>query len=125
MGMNEEEKNTHTKKIKIDDKGKKTVAGGREMHWLRDEEDTFYSAFFVPDGWGELRKGDTVEVTYERREKEDGRVYRNIQEGEYELISKGEGKEEEKERKEEKVELERREGITKEEMQCEVGDGVC
>jgi len=111
--MNEEEKNTHTKKIKIDDKGKKTVAGGREMHWLRDEEGIFYSAFFVPDGWGELRKGDTVEVTYERREKEDGRVYRNIQEEGIQPVSKGE--KEEKERKEEKVELERRR-ITKEEM---------
>ena len=109
--MNEEEKNTHTKKIKIDDKGKKTVAGGREMHWLRDEEDTFYSAFFVPDGWDELRKGDTVEVTYERREKEDGRVYRNIQEGGIQPISKEEKEEEEKKA------LEEREGrITKAEM---------
>jgi len=116
MGMNEEEKNTHTKKIKIDDKGKKTVAGGREMHWLRDEEDTFYSAFFVPDGWDELRKGDTVEVTYERREKEDGRVYRNIQKGGIQPISKEEEEEKKKEeRREEKVELERRR-ITKEEM---------
>ena len=85
------------------------------MHWLRDEEGTFYSAFFVPDGWDELKKGDTVEVTYERREKEDGRVYRNIQKGGIQPISKEEEEEKKEERREEKVELERRR-ITKEEM---------
>ena len=50
MGMNEEEeeKNTHTKKIKIDDKGKKTVAGGREMHWLRGRRRYLLFRIFRP-----------------------------------------------------------------------------
>ena len=115
MRMNEEEENTHTKKIKMTTKAENccwrkgnALAKGRRRYLL--------FRIFRPDGWDELRKGDTVEVTYERREKEDGRVYRNIQKGGIQPISKEEEEEKKEERKEEKVELERRREITKEEM---------
>jgi len=73
-----EEESTRTEVIRVDSKGIKEVAGG-EMHWLRDRDGVFYSAFHTPDGWEEIKEGDTVAVTYEKREKK-GRVYRNIQE---------------------------------------------
>jgi len=107
----------HTRKIKVDDKGKKTVAGGREMHWLRDGDGVFYSAFFVPDGWDEIEKGDIVEITYERRERE-GKVYRNLQEGGIQPVreppkEEGPEKDEEAELRKERLEEPR---VSKEEM---------